>query len=108
MIYSKNELNAISNAMLETSNYTDTALYMLNDFREKYLETAEGVESLIFTLQHDYDRVNFELFAISQILLLAKNDLDLYVGNDSYSLNRYFENAKERSEIYKIIHNKAV
>lgn len=108
MIYSKNELNAVSGAMLDASNYTNTALCLLTEFTGKYLESAEGADALIFMLQHDYERIGYELFAISEMLLMAKNDLDLYVGNDSYSLNRYFENAKERSEIYKIIHNKAV
>ena len=108
MRYTKQQLNIISTAMLDTSNYTTAALHMLNDFSEKYLESKEGVNALIFMLENDYERISFEIFAITQLLSTAKNELDLYVGIDSHSLEFFFESTKEKFEIYKTNHNKAV
>jgi len=102
MIYTKKELSAINDAMCELSTYINPAFYMLEELEEKYLEDDQGLESLMFMLRHNPERIRWEIHAISQMILEMKKLSDMYTGTDSSVIIRYFENAEDNKKIYQI------
>lgn len=107
MMYTKQELNVIRDVTCEIGNYSDAAIYMLDDFCEKYLVDEDRIENFIRLLKRDPARINIELFAIGRMLVEVKRLVDTYTGADSYRLKRYFEEAEERKQIFDTI-NEAV